>query len=200
MTAPPRDRARAARAIEEFLRAMGVAPEGELAGTGERVAEAWDVDLLAGQGVDLAALLGAGAIELGDGPHGIVGLRGIDVASMCPHHLLPCHGQAIVAYAPGRRAAGLGTIAGLVHAAARRLVLQETLGADVARALVEGLDARGALCRLELVHTCLSARGERQAAARVDTIAFAGTFATTGDDRAAALAWLGALAPRGDGR
>lgn len=191
MTAPPRDRARAARAIEEFLRAMGHAPEGELVGTGERVAEAWDTDLLAGDGVDLERLVGAGAIELGPGPHGIVGLRGIDVASMCPHHLLPSLGHATIAYVPGTQAAGLGTIAQMVHAAARRLVLQETLGADVARALVGGLGARGALCRLELVHTCLSARGERQASARIDTVAFAGTLAVPGDDRSAALAWLG---------
>jgi GTP cyclohydrolase I len=188
----PRDRARAARAIEEFLRAMGHEPEGELAGTGERVADAWDVDLLAGEGVDLATVLRQGAIELGDGPHGLVGLRGVDVASMCPHHLLPSHGRASIAYVPGRHAAGLGTIAQMIHAAARRLVLQETLGADVAEALVEGLGARGALCRLELVHTCLSARGERQAAATVDTIAFAGTIARPGEDRSAALAWLGA--------
>lgn len=195
MTAPPRDRARAARAIEEFLRAMGHAPEGELVGTGERVAEAWDTDLLAGEGVDLARLVGGGAIELGPGVHGIVGLRGIDVASMCPHHLLPSFGHATVAYVPGTRAAGLGTIAQMVHAASRRLVLQETLGADVARALVEGLGARGALCRVELVHTCLSARGERQTAARIDTLAFAGSLAVPGDDRSAALAWLGGASP-----
>lgn len=177
---------------------MGHEPEGELAGTGERVAEAWDVDLLAGEGVELAVLLRDGAIELGEGPHGLVGLRGVDVASMCPHHLLPSLGRASIAYVPGRRAAGLGTIAQMIHAAARRLVLQETLGADVAQALVVGLGARGALCRLELVHTCLSARGERQAAATVDTIAFAGTLAQPGEDRSAALAWLGAGAPADD--
>ena len=48
MARPVRDRARAARAIEEFLRALGHEPRGELAATGERVAEAWDVDLLSG--------------------------------------------------------------------------------------------------------------------------------------------------------
>jgi len=126
------------------------------------------------------------------GPHGLVGLRGIDVASMCPHHLLPSHGRATVAYVPGERAAGLGTIARVVHAAAHRLVLQESLGADIATAMVDGLGARGALCRLEMTHTCLAVRGERQAAARVDTLAFAGTLGTGGDDRDAALAWLSA--------
>lgn len=190
MSGARRDRARAAKAIDEFLRAMGHEPKGELDGTAARVAEAWDVDLLGGEGVDLSALLREGAIELGGGEHGIVGLRGIEVASMCPHHLLPSHGRAIVAYAPGTQAAGLGTIAQLVHAAARRLVLQETLGVLVAESLVEGLGARGALCRLALTHTCLVARGERQASARVDTLAFRGSFGEGGADRAAALAWL----------
>ncbi len=188
--APVRDRARAARAIDEFLRALGHEPRGELEGTAARVAEAWDADLLSGEGVDLAALISEAAIDLGPGEQGLVGLRGIDVASMCPHHLLPSHGRAMVLYAPGRKAAGLGTIAQLVHAAARRLVLQETLGALVAEALVDGLGARGALCQLSLTHTCLAARGERQAGARVETIAFRGSFGESGADRAAALVWL----------
>jgi GTP cyclohydrolase I len=179
------------RAVDELLRSFGLEPAGELAETAERVAEAWDEDLLAGQGVDLAARLGAGALDLGDGPHGIVGLRGISVATMCPHHLMPSHGSASVAFAPVRRGAGLGALADLVRTAGQRLVLQETLGADVARALVRALGARGALCRLELVHTCLAARGEREASAVVDTVAFAGAFEPGGELHGAALAWLG---------
>ena len=189
---PKRDRARAARAIEEFLRAMGQVPEGELARTGELVAEAWDEDVLAGVGRDAADVLRDGALPLPGSEHAIVGLRGIDVTSMCPHHLMPSHGVATVAYRPGEMGAGLGRIAQVVHLSARRLVLQETLGVDIAGAVVDGLAARGALCRLELRHTCLVARGERQARAICDTVAFAGAFAEGGADRDAALAWLGA--------
>jgi GTP cyclohydrolase I len=185
-----RDRVRAARAIEEFLRAMGHAPDGELARTGELVAEAWDSDVLEGVGADVAALLRDGALELPGGEQGIVGLRGIDVTSMCPHHLMPSHGVAAVAYRPAKLGAGLGRIAQVVHLSARRLVLQETLGLDVARAVVDGLGARGALCRLELRHTCLVARGERQLRSICDTVAFAGSFGEGGPDHAAALAWL----------
>lgn len=191
-TGSGRDRARAARAIEEFLRAMGQTTEGELARTGELVAEAWDDDVLEGVGADVAALLRDGALELPGGDQGIVGLRGIDVTSMCPHHLMPSHGRATVAYRPGRLGAGLGRIAQAVHLSARRLVLQETLGIDVARAVMEGLGAPGALCRLELRHTCLVARGERQLRSVCDTVAFTGSFGEGGVDRAAAIAWLGA--------
>lgn len=187
-----RDLDRAARAIEDFLRAMGQTTEGELRRTGMLVAKAWDEDILAGEGVALAPLISSsGALDLGKGPHGIVGLRDIDVTTMCPHHLMPSHGRATVAYMPDRRAAGLGVIARLVQTASRRLVLQETLCLDIAKAVCHGLRARGALCRLELRHTCLIARGERQFNAIYDTISFAGSFDADGDDKRTALAWLG---------
>jgi len=170
---------------------MGQPLEGELSRTGELVAEAWDGDVLAGVGVDVAAVLRDGALDLPGGDSGIVGLRGIDVTSMCPHHLMPSHGRATVAYRPGALGAGLGRIAQAVHMSARRLVLQETLGLDIAGAVIDGLGAHGALCRLELVHTCLVARGERQLRSVCDTVAFVGSFAAGAADRAAALAWLG---------
>jgi GTP cyclohydrolase I len=81
---------------------------------------------------------------------------------------------------------GLGTIAKLVDACARRLVLQEQIGQDVVAALVGLAGARGAYCRITLRHGCLSARGERQAGASVLTLAAAGDLA--GPEAAAELA------------
>ena len=48
---------------------MGQVPDGELARTGELVAEAWDTDVLEGEGADVAALLREGALELPGGDH-----------------------------------------------------------------------------------------------------------------------------------
>src|SRR5688500_4596300 len=93
-------RERAARAIDEFLRALGYELRGELEGTGRRVADAWIDELVAGTRTDPRTLLAAGAIEAGPGPHGVVVLRGIRVATMCPHHLLPAHGTATVGFLP----------------------------------------------------------------------------------------------------
>src|SRR5581483_4911665 len=134
------DREAAARAIEAFLRALGHAPVGELEGTGERVADAWADDLLEGEAIDPAELLREGSIPMAGAP-GLVVLRDLDVATMCPHHLLPAHGSATVAYLPAERVAGIGTIAHVVDAFARRLTLQETIGAHVADALVHELGA-----------------------------------------------------------
>lgn len=177
------DRAAAARAIEDFLRALGHAPEGELAGTGERVADAWADDLLEGEAIDAAALLREGALDLDAEGSGLVLVRDLAITTMCPHHLLPAHGTATVAYLPGARVAGIGTIAHVVDVLAHRLTLQERISDDVVALLVRELGARGALCRLALTHSCLIARGERKTGSIVETLAVAGTFAFAGPDR-----------------
>jgi len=191
--------ARAAQAIEEFLRALGYESKGELVGTGERVAQAWLDELVSGEGKDARAPLRDGSLSLGDGPHGPVLLRNVAVATMCPHHLLPSHGHATVAYRPRRLAAGLGAIAQMIDLSARRLALQETLTQSIANALHEGLDAEGSFCHLAMTHTCFVVRGERQDASVVESMAFAGSFAA--DERPLALALFGGApaAPTGSG-
>ena len=184
------DREAAARAIEDFLRALGHEPTGELAGTGERVADAWADDLLEGESIDAASVLREGTLDVSAAGTGLVVIRELSVTTMCPHHLMPGHGTALVAYLPDRRIAGIGTIAHVVDVLARRLTLQEQLGAQVADLIVSELGARGALCKLSLTHTCLIARGERKAGTLVDTVAMAGTFAEPGPDRDLALSTL----------
>jgi GTP cyclohydrolase I len=184
------DRRAAARAIEDFVRALGYVPEGDLEGTGERVADAWADDLLEGASIDAAAVLREGSMEAVAGS-GLVVVRDLAVTTMCPHHLLPAFGTGLLAYLPGHRLAGIGTLAHVVDALSRRLTLQERIGADVVALLVSELGARGALCKLALTHTCLVARGERKAGAVVETIAVSGTFAHPSPDRDLAFAAIG---------
>jgi GTP cyclohydrolase I len=167
------NRQAAARAVEDFLRAIGRDParEPELAGTGARVADAYIDELCDGYGVNAAELLTKNSIE---GESDVVVVRDIAVTTTCPHHLLPASGTARVAYAPGKKLVGIGTIVHLVDAFAHRLTLQETIGDEVARALVQHLGATWAGCRLEMSHGCLVARGERRHGARVETVALAG--------------------------
>ena len=89
---------------------------------------------------------------------------------------LPAQGTALVAYWPGEKVLGLGTLAHLVNALARRLTLQERIGREVVDALMNHAGARGAYCRLALTHSCLTARGARQSQATVQTVATAGAF------------------------
>jgi GTP cyclohydrolase I len=177
---------RARRAVAELLRALGHDPDRnpELAATPARTVEALHDDLLRGHRVDPSELLAAGELASGH-TEGIVVVRDLAVASVCPHHLLPAHGRATVAYLPGRRLLGIGAIAELVDAFARRLTLQETIGRAVVEALLAHGGARGAMCRLELTHTCLCARGPRQAAAVVRSLTLGGEL--DGADGAARL-------------
>lgn len=202
------DKDAAARAIDDFLRALGHDPVSELAGTGARVAAAWIDDLLQGYQVDPAAVLAASvcsAEEISAGPRSdadaaplpVIIVRDLAVITMCPHHLLPAYGTGLVAYLPGERVVGIGALAQVLDAFARRLTLQERIGAEVAEVLVRELGARGALCKLSLTHMCLVARGERKTGALVETLSVAGSFASSGPDRDLAFAAVGTPASAG---
>ncbi len=182
------DLSAAARAIEDFLRALGHESQGELSQTGQRVARAWAEELLSGYSDDAGEVLREAAVPVAADHTGIVTLRDLAVTTMCPHHLLPAVGRATIAYVPTDQVAGFGAISRALNARARRLAFQEQVGMEVAELLVEHLGAQGALCQLELQHTCMVARGSRQASSRVESVAFAGSFNQPGPDRDLALA------------
>ncbi len=172
----PPDKERAARAIEEFLRALGHEPTSEaLRDTPRRVSDAYADELLAGYAVDVPNLLAEGGDEVSRELDPIV-LAGLSVVSVCPHHLLPAEGDALVAYLPGKRVLGLGVVARLVDAFSRRLVLQEEIAGGIADALIAHAGARGAFVRIHLRHACLRLRGPEQHAAVATTFAARGVF------------------------
>lgn len=181
----PIDRAAAAAAIDSFLRALGFDParEPELRGTGNRVAEAFADDLCAGYADDVAALVASNVIDMDGSSSGaassVVMVRGIELSTTCPHHLMPAVGTADVAFAPSDKLIGVGTVARVVQSLARRLVLQESLGEDVVGALDQGLAPKWIACRIDLAHACMVARGERQHGARVETLSLRGAIGDT---------------------
>ena len=184
------DRARAALAVDELLRALGRDPTEEpLVGTAQRVADAWADDLLAGYGVDVAALLVAESFPSHTTDAPWIVLRDLDVATMCPHHLLPAVGKATVILEPGARLVGIGALGEVVTALARRLTLQEDIATGVVQALMTHLEARGAACFLRLRHGCMVARGSRQHA-EVDTLAVRGSLDVRGESHALLAALL----------
>ena len=168
------DRIAAARAIDDFLRAIGRDPhsEPELRGTGERVAEAYITDLCRGYEVDVDALVRGNTIEASD--KGIVELRDVAVSTTCPHHLMAGMGKATIGYAPTGAILGAGTLARLLEAFAHRLTLQETIGEGVVETLERNLKPRWAACRIEMTHACMVARGERAHGSKLVTFAMRG--------------------------
>ncbi|HEU0205495.1 MAG TPA: GTP cyclohydrolase I [Pseudolysinimonas sp.] len=187
------DSGRIEAAVAELLAAIGEDPARPgLAATPRRVAEAY-ADFFAGLDRDpLDPLRDAAEFVAEPGQLGeVVLVRGIAFRSVCEHHLLPFTGFAHVAYLPGDRIVGLSRIPEVVEILSARPQLQERLGEQIADALDAGLSPRGALVVLDARHSCVTARGSRQAGSTTVTVASRGEL---GDPvaRAEAMALIGA--------
>ena len=158
-TYPPEHRVdvpRIERAVREILIAKGEDPDREgLRGTPGRIARAYEF-LFAGLGEDPAYHLKTGFQE---DHREMVLIRDIPFTSTCEHHFLPMIGKTHVGYIPDGKVVGLSKLVRLVEGYARRPQLQERLTAQVADALHEELEARGAIVVVEADHLCMTVRG-----------------------------------------
>jgi len=166
-----------AKVFEDFLRAVGKSPGSneELMETPIRASTMWIEEILDGYDWKPEEILAAGTEVAGN--RDIVIVRDLFFHSTCPHHLLPYHGVAHVAYIPTTRVVGLSKIARLVDCFAHRLIIQEDLGRLVAEALVEHLGAEGAACMLDTEQLCMVIRGVRKVGSRAVTLSYAGKMA-----------------------
>ena len=108
----------------------------------------------------------------------IVLLRDIDFFSLCEHHLLPFHGRAHVAYLPDGKVVGLSKLARTVDAFARRPQVQERMTCQIADALMEHLNPKGAAVVVEAGHLCMKMRGVQKPNGVMITSAVRGVFKT----------------------
>lgn len=81
--------------------------------------------------------------------------------SLCEHHLLPFFGEAWVGYIPKDKIVGLSKIARLVDAKSKDLNTQETMTAEIARAMNDALDCQGVAVVLKATHLCQKMRGAK---------------------------------------
>ncbi|MCS6544694.1 GTP cyclohydrolase I FolE [Curtobacterium herbarum] len=184
------DRARVEAAVRELLAGIGEDPDRPgLERTPQRVADAY-TEFFRGLDQDATQIARDGTVPAGDGERGdLVIVRDILFRSVCEHHLLPFLGTAHLAYAPGERLIGLGTLARVVEALASRPQLQERLGEQVVQAVQDGLEARGVLVVLDAQHQCVTTRGERQTSSTTVTVAASGILADAAG-RAEAIALI----------
>ena len=108
----PTDRLSAMRqAVRSFLDACGLDVEGtELGGTPENVARAWNESFIDGYDAEPAEILKTAYASKGvAGATETVLVKDVPFHGMCPHHLLPFHGRAHVAYVPGQKLASLSS-------------------------------------------------------------------------------------------
>ncbi len=157
--------------------------------TPERVARMYE-EITSGLRQDPARVLDA---VFDEGHDEMVMVRDIPMYSLCEHHLTVFHGKAHVAYIPNEqgRITGLSKLARLVEGLARRLQVQERLTAQIADAMVERLEPRGALVVIEAEHLCMSMRGVRKPGAVTVTSAVRGSFRESMSTRMEAMNLLG---------
>lgn len=118
--------------------------------------------------------------------------KDITFYSMCEHHFLPFCGKAHIAYIPNGRVAGLSKLARTVEVYARRPQLQERMTVQIADAIMENLDAKGAMVIIEAEHMCMTMRGIKKPGSRTVTISSKGIFTEDAELRNTFLTMAGA--------
>ena len=111
--------------------------------------------------------------------------------TMCEHHFLPFYGKAHIAYIPDGRVAGLSKLARTVEVYSKKPQIQERLNIEVADALMDYLDAKGAFVVIEAEHMCMSMRGVRKPGTATLTTVARGLFETDKDLRNQAYRLMG---------
>jgi GTP cyclohydrolase I len=102
--------------------------------------------------------------------------KNISVQSHCEHHMAPIIGKAHVAYIPKERVVGLSKLARVVEVFSKRLQTQERLTTQIAKNLMETLDAKGVAVTIDSTHQCMTMRGIKKEQATTVTNYYLGQF------------------------
>lgn len=118
-------------------------------------------------------------------------LKNITGYSTCEHHILPFSYVAHVGYIPSGKVVGISKLARLTEMFAQRLQIQEKMTTQIADAIVEHLEPKGAMVVIEGQHLCMKARGVKQSEAVMVTSAVRGIFKEDVKSRNEFLALIG---------
>jgi len=102
--------------------------------------------------------------------------KNITVESHCEHHMAPIIGVAHVAYIPKNKVVGLSKLARVVEVYSKRLQTQERLTMQIAKSIMEALDAKGVAVTIDASHQCMTMRGIKKERATTVTNYYLGQF------------------------
>ena len=102
--------------------------------------------------------------------------KNITMESHCEHHMAPIIGVAHVAYIPNKKVVGLSKLARVVEVFTKRLQTQERLTMQIAKTLMEALDAKGVAVSIDATHQCMTMRGVKKEQASTVTNYYLGQF------------------------
>ena len=167
-----------------ILEALGEDPEREgLRETPQRVARMMEevFEGIAYSNHDIAQMFGK-TFEAADDT--AVVMKDITVFSHCEHHMALMYDMTVdVAYIPKGRVLGLSKIARICDMAAKRLQLQEKLGSDIAEIIAEASGSPDVGVVIKGCHSCMTARGIRNASAKTVTKTWRGEFRNSSELR-----------------
>ena len=102
--------------------------------------------------------------------------KNITLESHCEHHMAPIIGVAHVAYIPNKKVVGLSKLARTVDIFSKRLQTQERFTMQIAKTLMNALDAKGVAVTIDAAHQCMTMRGIKKEKATTVTNYFLGSF------------------------
>ncbi len=111
-----------------------------------------------------------------DGYDDMVVEKNITLESHCEHHMAPIIGVAHIAYIPNKKVVGLSKLARTVEIFSKRLQTQERLTMQIAKTLMEALDAKGVAVTIDAAHQCMTMRGIKKEKATTVTNYYLGSF------------------------
>ena len=165
----------AEEAFKTILTWLGEDPNREgLLETPKRVMKAYK-EYFSGYKVDPGKILDKTFGDV-DGYDDMVVQKNISIQSHCEHHMAPIIGKAHVAYIPKERVVGLSKLARVVEVFSKRLQTQERLTMQVAKTLMDSLDAKGVAVTIDSTHQCMTMRGIKKEQASTVTNYYLGQF------------------------
>ncbi len=174
------DKEKIAYHIRGILEALGENPDREgLRETPERVARMYEevFEGIAYSNHEIAEMFGKTFSADGGDTETAVVMKDITVFSYCEHHMALMYDMTVnVAYIPCGKVLGLSKIARICDMAAKRLQLQERLGRDIAEIISEATGSPHVGVLIKGSHSCMTARGIRNASAQTVTRTFMGDF------------------------
>ncbi|WP_376773362.1 GTP cyclohydrolase I [Streptosporangium album] len=167
------DAPRVTELVRELLIALGEDPHREgLLNTPARVA-AWWRDFLS---PDPSAM--ATCFTETHASDQLVVVGGLNVWSLCEHHMLPMKLDAHVGYLADGTVLGLSKFGRIAQRHAGRLQVQERFTRQLADEVVAAIGSEDVAVTVHGVHLCMSMRGVRMEAARTSTVQAGGRFKT----------------------
>jgi len=97
-------------------------------------------------------------------------VTGIEVYSLCEHHMLPFTCKVSIGYIAGNRVLGLSKLARIAHKHAHKLQIQERLTQEIADEVSEVCGTPDVAVLVEGEHLCMQMRGVRTAGTMITSV------------------------------